>query len=83
MEDVVLRERLAKGVVLTLLGLLIWLVRPMLEPIDYAATVTPWTFYGGLLCFTIALVALVTVVYLDETREFEPEERTEPGRQSG
>lgn len=75
MNDAVLRERVAQGVVLfTLLGLAIWIVRPILEPINRADLVTPWTFYAGLVCFTIALLALVTVVYLDETREFEPEE---------
>jgi hypothetical protein len=81
MKDAVLRERVAQGVVLfTLLGLATWIVRPMLEPINRADVVTPWTFYVGLICFAIALVALVTVVYLDETREFGPEEGNEPER---
>lgn len=84
MEDAVLRERLAQGVVLfTLLGLSSWVVRPLLEPIDRAGLVTPWTFYGGLLCFAIALVALATVIYLDETQEFQTEGGGEAGRQSG
>lgn len=68
MNDAVLRERMAQGVVLfTLLGLTSWIVRPLLQPIDRADAVAPWTFYGGLICFAIALVALVAVVYLDET----------------
>lgn len=75
MKDAVLRERLAQGVVLfTLLGLTSWAIRPMLVPINRDDVVAPWTFYAGLVCFTIALIALVTVVYLDETREFEPDE---------
>ncbi len=83
MNDAVLRERVAQGVVLfTVLGLTIWIVRPMLEPIDRADAVAPWTFYAGLICFAVALVALVTVVYLDETRGFGEEGREserEPG----
>ena len=70
MNDAVLRERAAQGVVLfTLLGLASWIVRPLLQPIDRGEVITPWLFYGGLVCFAIALVALVTVVYLDETSE--------------
>lgn len=72
MNDAVLRERVAQGVVLfTSLGLVSWIIRPVLESIGRASVATPWTFYGGLVCFAIALVALVTVVYLDETHEFE------------
>lgn len=83
MKDAVLRERLAQGVVLfTLLGLTSWVVRPMLEPVNRADAVAPWTFYAGLTCFVIALIALVTVVYLDETRELDPEEDGDPGRPS-
>lgn len=79
MNDAVLRERVAQGVVLfTVLGLTIWIVRPMLEAIDRADVVAPWTFYVGLICFAVALVALVAVVYLDETREI-GEEGREPG----
>lgn len=81
MKDAVLRERLAQGVVLfTLLGLTSWVIRPMLVPVNRADVVAPWTFYAGLVCFTIALIALVTVVYLDETREFDPDEGGEPER---
>lgn len=70
MNDAALRERMAQGVVLfTLLGLASWIVRPLLQSIDRGDVVTPWMFYGGLLCFAIALVALMAVVYLDETRE--------------
>ncbi len=78
MNDAILRERVAQAVVLfTLLGLTSWVIRPLLQPLDRAAVVMSWAFYGGLLCFAIALVALVTVVYLDETREF-----AEDGRES-
>lgn len=70
MNDAALRERVAQGVVLfTLLGLTIWIVRPLLQPVDRGGVVTPWMFYAGLVCFAIALVALIAVVYLDETHE--------------
>jgi hypothetical protein len=83
MEDAVLRERLAKSVVLfTVLGLVVWAVRPLMVPLGRADLVTPWSFYAGLVCFAIALVALVSVIYLDETRELEPEERG-PNRRPG
>lgn len=79
MNDAVLRERLAQGVVLfTLLGLTSWIVRPLLQPVDRGEVVTPWMFYGGLVCFAIALVALVAVVYLDETRESRRTDEEEP-----
>lgn len=35
-------------------------------------------FYGGLVCFAIALVALVAVVYLDETRGSRRTDEKEP-----
>ncbi|MFC7008642.1 hypothetical protein [Halalkalicoccus salilacus] len=79
MNDAVLRERVAQGVVLfTLLGLTSWIVRPLLQPVDRGEVVTPWMFYGGLACFAIALVALVAVVYLDETRESRRTDEKEP-----
>jgi hypothetical protein len=82
-EDAVLRERLAKSVVLfTMLGLMIWVVRPLMVPFGRADLVTPWSFYAGLACFAIALIALVSVIYLDETRELKPEERG-PNRRPG
>jgi hypothetical protein len=69
MKAVVLRERSAQAAVsLTLLGFSIWLIRPLLSLINNAAIVTPWTFYGGLACFALALGTLFTVIYLDETR---------------